>query len=36
MVTQSAAIMRYAAKAGGLYPEDPTTALFNDEIVDIV
>ncbi|CAN0262349.1 unnamed protein product, partial [Pylaiella littoralis] len=33
--TQSMALLRYAGKLGGLYPEDPLTALKVDEIVSI-
>lgn len=36
MVTQSAAISRYAAKLANLYPSDPEQALFADEISDVV
>ena len=36
VLTQSTAIARYAAKLGGLYPENPELALEVDEIVDIV
>ncbi|CAN0544128.1 unnamed protein product [Laminaria digitata] len=31
--TQSTALLRYAGKLGGLYPEDPLASLKVDEIV---
>ncbi len=34
IITQSAAISRYAAKLAGLYPVDPVEALLVDEIID--
>ncbi|CAN0494639.1 unnamed protein product [Scytosiphon promiscuus] len=34
--TQSTALLRYAGKLGGTYPEDPLEALKVDEIVMMV
>ncbi len=36
VITQSAAIARYAAKLANLYPTDPEQALLVDEIIDTV
>ncbi len=36
VITQSAAIARYAAKIANLYPSDPEQALLVDEIIDSV
>jgi glutathione S-transferase len=36
VITQSAAIARYAGKLSNIYPSDPLEALFVDEIVDTV
>ena len=36
VITQSAAIARYAAKLANLYPTDPEQALLVDEIIDSV
>jgi glutathione S-transferase len=35
-VTQSNAMLRYVGKMAGLYPEDPTQALYCDEAMDAV
>jgi prostaglandin-H2 D-isomerase / glutathione transferase len=35
-VTQSNAIVRYAGRLGGLYPEDERQALYCDEAMDVV
>jgi glutathione S-transferase len=35
-ITQSNAILRYAGRLGGLYPEDPLDALRCDEVLDAV
>ena len=36
MITQSAAILRYAGRVAGLYPVDPAAALAVDEVLELV